>query len=76
MVAHCSLQTLLLDKLVNIAFVLLVYFFEAVELLFLKHNKVLFLLQRIIFRDAEVFTIRAEAMISDFEGIVADVVFI
>lgn len=56
MIIHGGLQALLLDELMDIAFIFLIDFLKAVELLLLKLAKALFLVKCVVFRCTEVFS--------------------
>lgn len=75
MIIHRGLQALLLKELVDVAFVFLIDFLEAVEFLLLKLTKALFLTKSVVFRGTEVFG-WPKSCISHFEGIVASNVFV
>jgi len=66
MIIHRSLQALLLNELMNVAFVFLINFLQAAELLLLKLAKALFLAKGIVFGNTEVFS-WPESGISHFE---------
>jgi len=56
MIIHRGLQALLLNELMNVAFVLLIDLLEAAELLLLELAKALVLAESVVFRRTEVFT--------------------
>lgn len=69
-----SLQALLLYEMMDVAFVLLIDFLEAVELLLLELAEAWFLAERVVLGSTEIF--RPEPSISHLERIVATKVFV
>ena len=75
MIVHRGLQALLLNELMNVAFVLLIDLLEAAELLLLELAKALVLVESVVFRRTEVFT-WPESGVSHLERTVSSEVFV
>lgn len=75
MIIHRGLQALLLYELMDVAFVFLIDFLEAAELLLLKLAKALFLAEGVVFGRTEVFS-WPESGISHLERIISTEVFV
>ena len=75
MIIHRGLQALLLYELMDVAFVFLINFLEAAELLLLKLAKALVLAKGVVFRRTEVFS-WPESGVSHLERTVSTEVFV
>lgn len=74
MIVRRGLQALLLYELMDVAFVFLIDFLEAAELLLLKLAEALFLAEGVVFRCSKVFSSWPKSGISHLERIISTIV--